>query len=153
MGDDPEPDPIFHQGIIYLMVILSIVLNVILMNVYIGLLSGVYERFSARQWELLAEFRALHALRYMTSTPSRVLRHCFGDLCCRRLTCEGIDDSTENAAVWFAYRNDEFESGFNNQDTAFAEIKRILREVQFLRTAITAPGNRETGKMLPEFFS
>jgi len=151
--DEAEPDPHFHQGVICLMVILSVLLNVILMNVYVGLLSSVYETFSSRQWELLAEFRALHALRYMTSTPSRVLRHCFGDRCCRRLTCEGVDDNAGNAAVWFAYRNDEFESGFNNQETAFAEIKRILREVQLLRVAADAPGNPRTAPTLPDFFS
>lgn len=162
--EDPEPDSDLHQAIVALGIVLVLSVNVILMNVYIGLLSGVYETYSARHWELLAEFRALHALRYMISGPSPIdyVRNCFGfylgrscweKWCPRPLRRRKQREYT--GAVWFAYRNDEFEAGINNQEIAFSEIKEILKEVKTLRAESRGRDGLGTPAKdgLPDFFS
>merc|ERR1712218_500679 len=56
----------YHVGIRAFFVVLALLINVMLMNVYIGLLSSIYDKHSKRQHQLLREFRAYITWRLLT---------------------------------------------------------------------------------------
>merc|ERR1712176_1153507 len=81
-------------------------------------------------------------------------RHWWRDMCPGFFQRPHEIDHDKNG-LWFAYRNDEFEGGINNQDIAFAEIKEILKEVKQLRLDQRAAAGlgKPSRDCLPDFFS
>ena len=60
--DLPKP---FHDGLRYMFVLLSLVVNVIMMNVYIGLLSSLYDAAKLEKRQIYFQFLANQAYRYV----------------------------------------------------------------------------------------
>jgi len=123
---DPPPNPSMHQGILVLFVVLCLFVNVILMNIYIGLLSSVYDNYTSQRWELLAEYKAMHALRYMLSSPRYVMAFFFERTRsvhqrCSRIGCAGPQpDNT--GAVWVAYIPEEFQGEREDDSRKMMEL-------------------------------
>ena len=62
--EDERPKP-FHEGLRYMFLLLSLVVNVIMMNVYIGLLSSLYDAAKLERRQIYFQFLANQAYRYV----------------------------------------------------------------------------------------
>jgi len=69
--DDGDPNPVYHIGVMVYLVISAFLFNVLILNVYIGIISSVYDELKPHRVEIFSEFRA-------TFTFKRLLyRHFF----------------------------------------------------------------------------
>ena len=62
--EEELPKP-FHDGLRYMFLLLSLVVNVIMMNVYIGLLSSLYDAAKLERRQIYFQFLANQAYRYV----------------------------------------------------------------------------------------
>merc|ERR1712203_1324356 len=101
--NNAREDKYFHHGIYMFYAITTIVFNICMLNVFIGLLSNVYENKQKKARAYFEEFRLVYAYRMFAA------RVAFGWVY-KKLTGQNTDegapnrqDPTKNIA-WIAYR-------------------------------------------------
>jgi len=156
--DDGEPDPHWHHGMAFLFVILTIFVNVMLLNVYIGLLSELYNQFAdqrsqhfesfrahiswrmllqSRGWRKLLDWRRLHRCLHKSCDNSE----CNGQPSCKKYEAyKGATNSldcnnevNESSHVWIAYNPTVFKAEEDEQAENTAKIDTLVAAVQKLQ--------------------
>jgi len=61
--DDGDPSPVYHIGVQVFLVITAFFFNVLVLNVYIGLMGSVYGKMDAVRVEIFSEFRSTFAFK------------------------------------------------------------------------------------------
>eukprot|EP00416_Gambierdiscus_australes_P036549 CAMPEP_0171100302 /NCGR_PEP_ID=MMETSP0766_2-20121228/52882_1 /TAXON_ID=439317 /ORGANISM="Gambierdiscus australes, Strain CAWD 149" /LENGTH=120 /DNA_ID=CAMNT_0011560111 /DNA_START=31 /DNA_END=390 /DNA_ORIENTATION=+ len=108
------------------------------MNLYIALLSSVYETYSSQRWELLAEYKTIHVLRAKLSNPMNLLDYfdCTRTVYQTFSACwHGDEMGTRGGAIWFAFRTKEFEA---EEESDSAVLAKVQADVQKLVTSVKA---------------
>jgi len=113
--DDGDPTK-SYLPIRLFFVVLSIVSNIMLMNVYIGLLSSLYDEAKAKKKHL--HFHHLADLAYQY-----VVRRLFWEQCC---CLPPDDDETDLSMIWFAVEDQAATEEPQTEDAIFDMQKKIV---------------------------
>jgi len=101
----PMPYRRWHYGIRAFFIFSCILIHLMIMNVYIGLLTKIYEKRASKKRQLLAEFRMVFALKQLhCRLPVAELR--------KRL---GIAPREERSGVWISYDPELFRNESHGQ--------------------------------------
>ena len=107
--EDDVPKP-FHEGLRYMFLLLSLVVNVIMMNVYIGLLSSLYDAAKLERRQIYFQFLANQAYRYV------LLRSFWEELWCE---AERASSPKKLDSGFLEGQNDDDEQQEDDEDLAW----------------------------------
>jgi len=137
--DDGQPTVLYHLGVRYMFVVLVIFINIILMNVYIGLLSSIYDDLVQKRRQLFAEFRAVYTWRYLCSIHvwERFASTSFAQTIYRELAarvnidgflrwCGVQHEQLDDEGIWIAYNANNFKDEFLNTNQSIDVIYKYV---------------------------
>jgi hypothetical protein len=107
-------------------VLTSLFISVTLMNIFIGIMTGLYDHHQSRVVELFVKRRALTTLRYMLHVEE-VKRF-------RKLTCPSRDRlrHSKTRQLWFCFKDEDDDGLFDNDDdlSLRSVLRRELKDVK-----------------------
>jgi len=133
-SDDGEPNHKIHHGVTGFFVVVTVLVNVMLLNVYIGLLSGLYDLYADKSAQHFENFRAQIGWKLLLAR--RGWRRVF------RLGMESKDNpypncvpshmgkdnkfqANPNAHIWIAYNPAIFKEEKDDAAVAYAKIDKM----------------------------
>lgn len=140
--DDPEAK--WHIGIRTFVVINVIVIHVMILNMYIGLLSSIYDDKAKHRRQLLWEFRTMFSWKFLVAKS--VLRPVWTRICWWRHSDE---EHASPKSIWIAYNPRTF-ADETDDSAQLEQLRNNLRSLQQVFNTVTQ--TRDLEVRAPEFY-
>merc|ERR1712232_1404017 len=100
--NNAEPQPIYSHGVIVLYMVCTVVINILFLNVYIGILSNQYDKYYEDRSSHFSQFRLDYTYRLLSR---RAMMDHFREKYCG-CWCPKKPETEKPELVWIAYRVD-----------------------------------------------
>merc|ERR1719424_25680 len=132
-SDDGEPNHKIHHGVTGFFVVVTVLVNVMLLNVYIGLLSGLYDQYADKSAQHFENFRAQIGWKLLLARRGwrRVFRFGMKDTANPYPDCvpshmgTGPFKANPNAHIWIAYNPAIFKEEKDDAAVAYGKIDKM----------------------------
>jgi len=156
--DDPTPSGVeweWHLGIRALFVLCAVCIHLMVLNVYIGLLSSIYDDLYKQRRQLLCQYKTVFAWKLLLEMRFWQMISCRCRCCCcyrRSSGCSKLPHNSEQS-LWISYNADLFREETKGRVAGHAdELGRVPSGLAHILPT-TSPGQSPTTVLGSQFYS